>query len=326
MKSGQFNRLHFEVIHSTQDYFVEHPELFHDSKQVVVTANEQTKGRGTSNRMWASPPNVNIYATFGVKIPNELSVYFDLIKSLAVMEIMALAVVKTLEEFGLKPQIKWRNDVLINGKKICCILCEPVLSQGIGLVGIGLNVNMEKSICDSLDQPVTSMRVECGKEFNKEKVFERLSHHVSFYLNAYLDKSFNKHVAEINSRLAFMNQLVKVEDQLTQGVVEGNCLGIDERGQLKLKAPDKAMRVIRWGRIIKDDRKKELQPSKGFGHSPILYASGALGVGLFSYYAFNKKPLVNKPIFPMQPRFFSGLRANPAFSMPITRIMRWFKR
>ncbi|MCD6039079.1 MAG: hypothetical protein K0S27_479 [Gammaproteobacteria bacterium] len=253
----EFERTHFEVTPSTQDYLKDHAsELLQNTNQVVVTANEQTKGRGTKNRKWASPPHVNIYATFGIKLPNDFELYFDLAKSPAVMEIMALAVAKTLEDFGLKPQIKWRNDVLLNGKKVCGILCEVTpMNRGLaGLIGIGLNVNMAKEVCDTLDQPVTSMAIELGRELNKEAVFNRLAYYVSHYTNLYLKNGFSSCISELNQRLAFIGKTIKIIEELTGNTVEGVCVGVDEIGQLKLKLANDQIRLIRWGTIVKEER------------------------------------------------------------------------
>jgi BirA family biotin operon repressor/biotin-[acetyl-CoA-carboxylase] ligase len=296
-KQTPFKRIHFQTIGSTQDYLTENAtSLLCDTDQIVITASEQTKGRGTANRLWASPPEVNIYATFGIKIPGELTVYFDLIKSPAVMEMMALAVAKTLEELGFKPTIKWRNDILINGKKICGILCEPTVTAqgGVGLVGIGLNVNMPKEICDSLDQPVTSMAVEAGHSFDKEKVFSILENNVNHYINLYVQKNFASCVPEINARLAFIGKLIHVEDQFSKKIIEGICLGIDETGQLRIECEDKSIQSVRWGRIIKGEltypeaskQKQEVQAKQDI-QPTLLYTIGALGLSGLAYLLFH---------------------------------------
>lgn len=348
-KELTFNRTDFKVIESTQDYLKEHAaKLLVDTDGVVVTANEQTKGRGTSNRMWASPPDVNIYATFAVKIPNEFTAYFDLIKSPAVMEIMALAVAKTLEDFGLKPTIKWRNDVLLNGKKVCGILCEPVMTSvgGVGLIGIGLNVNMSSEICNTLDQPVTSMAVAAGIKFDKEKVFASLVKHVTHYSKLYLDKKFATCIPEIEARLAFKNEIISVQTQL--GKVSGICLGIDENGCLKIKGQDGVTQLVRWGSIIKDETAQQKKsksdmtnaafplgaafgfyryqkPSQSHSdHSQPKPATPSAVIPQFWQSRFKFKPQVNIP----KPRSI-GLRIQPVshnVAKPLTALVRMLKR
>ena len=68
------------------------------------------------------------------------------------------------EEYGVEPKIKWPNDIRINGKKISGILAESVISpvgKLDGLVlGFGVNLNSDKIIFESIDQPATSLNIE----------------------------------------------------------------------------------------------------------------------------------------------------------------------
>ena len=92
-----------------------------------------------------------------------------------IMANAAVAVVKTLESFGLSPVIKWANDVFIEGKKICGILIENTFSgQNVdsSVVGIGLNVNNE--LPAQLLDIATSMSKVSGKTFDREEVEKRL--------------------------------------------------------------------------------------------------------------------------------------------------------
>ncbi len=292
-----FARTHHKITGSTQDDLPENAgTLFQKTNQVVVTADEQTKGRGTQNRKWASPPDVNVYATFGIKLPISLNIYSDILNSPALMEIMALAVVKTLEDYGLKPKLKWRNDTLLNGKKISGILCEikPTSAGLIALIGIGVNVNMSKEICDSLDQPVTSMAVEAGRPYDKEEVFNRLAHYVSHYINLYLKEGFSSCIPEINARLAFVSKTIRIKEKFTEKELEGICLGVDEVGQLKLQLPDGEINLIKWGDIIKNPQlQKEEQETQPLQPQPVqksslLFHLFALGAAGFIFSALSK--------------------------------------
>lgn len=94
-------------------------------KDFVIWADKQTEGKGRKERSWISP---------------EGGLYFSLCTSLSdLLSLKAsVAVVRTLNRFDIKPELKWPNDVLVKGKKICGILTEIVDDDGI--VGIGLNV------------------------------------------------------------------------------------------------------------------------------------------------------------------------------------------
>lgn len=109
-------------------------------EDVIVCARRQTGGRGTKGRSFLSEEG-GVYLT-------ALTFYDDLPAEDAfrIMSHAAAAVCRTAEAFGISPEIKWPNDVLAAGKKLCGILIENVLSGGkvrASIVGIGLNVRNE---------------------------------------------------------------------------------------------------------------------------------------------------------------------------------------
>jgi BirA family biotin operon repressor/biotin-[acetyl-CoA-carboxylase] ligase len=100
---------------------------------LVVLANEQTAGRGQHGRSWVSPPGSSVLLSLMVFPPSEL------LRPVLLTAWAAVAVCQTIRiETGLQATIKWPNDVLIDGKKVCGILIEQ--NQGT-VIGIGLNVN-----------------------------------------------------------------------------------------------------------------------------------------------------------------------------------------
>lgn len=264
----RIKREHFDKIGSTQDYLRENAkELFENTDRVVVTANEQTKGKGTHNRRWASPPDVNIYATFGIEIlPEHHDKLSEMQQQPITTQAAVLAVVKTLREFGFDPKIKWRNDVRLDGKKICGILCEPGAGQPIilssknnpvGLIGIGLNVNMGQEVCDTLDQPVTSMKVQGGQEYDKEAVFNRLQFHFNGLVNYYFSHGVQSLLREIQEALEGIGQIVEVrnddDNEKGRGAIhKGELIGIDEVGCLQLRLEDQSILAINQGQIVKE--------------------------------------------------------------------------
>src|SRR5262249_53884543 len=100
---------------------------------LVILAEEQTAGRGQHGRVWLSPPGTSVLASVLLFPPPELR------RPAVLTAWPAVSVCETIPVLtGLQAQIKWPNDVLIRGKKVCGILIE----QGKGtVVGIGLNVN-----------------------------------------------------------------------------------------------------------------------------------------------------------------------------------------
>lgn len=161
---------HFNTIDSTNAWAKEHIAEFDQDKLMLITADEQTAGRGRFNRHWLSPAGQNIYASFCFFIPTP---YQDIAN---ISQGLAVSAVRTLKEFGFATQIKWPNDLMIEGKKVGGILCEttPVGDNTCVIAGIGLNVNMPKDLLAQIDQPATSLMVEEGREFPLKQIMENL--------------------------------------------------------------------------------------------------------------------------------------------------------
>ena len=124
-----YKLISLDKIPSTQDYahdLIAHGEAVN---KTVVTALAQSAGRGRYKRTWVSHHG-NLYASFIYKIGER-----DPKLSYAI----AVAIAETMIAFGIKPQIKWPNDVLVDGKKISGVLIE--YAQNFVIVGIGINIS-----------------------------------------------------------------------------------------------------------------------------------------------------------------------------------------
>ena len=132
---------------------------------LIVTSKRQTNGKGTKGRSFVS---------------DEGGLYVSVMKShkdfktdmaFKIMVNACVAVCKTVEQFGLKPIIRWANDVLVNGRKICGTLIENTFSGSFitrSIVGMGINVN--NILPDELKPIATSLSAELGKELTVKAV------------------------------------------------------------------------------------------------------------------------------------------------------------
>lgn len=177
-------RIFLEEVGSTNDYI---KQFLRGGEDTVVCAERQTGGRGTKGRSFLSEKG-------GVYL-SALTFYEALPASSAftVMTHAAVSVCKTLETFSLVPEIKWSNDVLVGGKKICGILIENELAGNFvhsSVVGIGLNVsnpldgleNIATSMKEHLALPpaVEEVREELLKNLGSESKFEEYLSYIKF--------------------------------------------------------------------------------------------------------------------------------------------------
>jgi BirA family biotin operon repressor/biotin-[acetyl-CoA-carboxylase] ligase len=123
-----YKLISLDKIPSTQDYAHDLIARGEATNKTVVTALAQSAGRGRYKRTWVSHHG-NLYASFIYKIAER-----DPKLSYAI----AVAIAETMIAFGIKPQIKWPNDILIDGKKISGVLIE--YAQNFVIVGIGINI------------------------------------------------------------------------------------------------------------------------------------------------------------------------------------------
>ncbi|MFC1987138.1 biotin--[acetyl-CoA-carboxylase] ligase [Chloroflexota bacterium] len=135
----------------------------------VIIADEQTAGRGRLKRVWLSP---------GGSISLSVILYPTLANLPSLIMLASLAVVHSIETVtGLKSQIKWPNDVLINDKKACGILIESDVQGNrvnYSVIGIGINVNLRLADFPEILPIATSLSDELGKDISRLSVVHRL--------------------------------------------------------------------------------------------------------------------------------------------------------
>ena len=158
--------LRFDSLPSTNDHA---KELLKNGENTVVLAACQTGGRGTKGRSFSSEKG-------GVYL-SALTFYdgFPAKNAFLIMARSAVAVCKTVERYGLKPLIKWPNDIYVNDKKICGILIENAFSgQTVrsSIVGIGLNVT--NRLPGELLPIATTLERETGLRLKADEVAELL--------------------------------------------------------------------------------------------------------------------------------------------------------
>ena len=163
MKTDKIRIIKLKEVNSTNEYC----KAFNLPAGSAVVAGRQTGGKGTKGRSFVSDVG-GVYLSLVRFTPDPKKLFPILINS-------CVAVCRTVASFGLKPVIRWSNDVLVNGRKISGTLIENVISPNGGcrsVVGIGLNVSNE--LPSGLEDIATTISRETGRRVRTGKVLKRL--------------------------------------------------------------------------------------------------------------------------------------------------------
>lgn len=217
-------RVDFKEIVSTNDYA---KSRIKEGKNLLITAERQTGGRGTKGRSFSSCEG-GVYLT-------KLTFYegFSSKSAFEILSSTAVAVCKTLQYFELSPVIKWSNDIFVNDKKICGILIENTFSGNklrASVVGIGLNVN--NPLPAELGGIATSVKAETGKEYSVEEIREKLIEN--------LQKKYS--VEEYLALIGYLGR--KVDLILGEERVPATLLSVDKEGGLSAEVGGEIRRFV----------------------------------------------------------------------------------
>jgi len=208
IKLDAYKLISLDKIHSTQDWAYDLIANKKAKDRTVVTATSQTAGRGRYKRTWISHTG-NLYASFIYQIEER-----DSRLSYAI----GVAVAETLYKFGLKPKIKWPNDVLIDGKKISGILIE--YSQNFVVVGIGINIKT----CPKVKEYETT-KINDFADVSVTDVFNVLIKQIDKWRNA----DFNVVRQRWMDLATNINENVKYHGKIME------LIGLNEKGALILR-------------------------------------------------------------------------------------------
>jgi BirA family biotin operon repressor/biotin-[acetyl-CoA-carboxylase] ligase len=210
----------------------------------VLIADRQTAGRGRHERMWLDQPGKDLLLSVLLRprVATEFLASFVLAAGVAAHRTVAPLVP---DPVGLK----WPNDVLARGKKICGILCQSDLSRAepVLVVGFGLNVNSRAALRPpELHDTATSLYDLTGREHRRDEIARDLLRH----LEAMYESWVRDRVAVFGlweARHALRGQAIRVhEDRMTYEV---RAIGLDEHGRLVVEI-DGARRVVDSGDVF----------------------------------------------------------------------------
>lgn len=185
----------------------------------LVVANEQTAGKGRGANSWFTPPDASLAISLVVRPESKVQEFSGALSVLG-----ALAVVEALHAIDLQAKIKWPNDVLVDGRKVCGVLSEASWQADqleFAIIGIGVNVRPESVPSqDSVQWPAA-----CLEDFRDEPVprLDLLLNIVRHAAELYRQLGQPDLKATWEQHLAYKNQPVRLrnEDQIVEGQIEG---------------------------------------------------------------------------------------------------------
>jgi len=210
----------------------------------VYTAEYQSLGRGRLGRKWEANRGSSLMFSIVLK-PSCKCEKFPTITPL-----VALCMVKVLEKMNFNASIKWPNDILINKKKCCGILCEAIFDKSNAIIiGIGLNVNSKKDeFDDSFKNHVTSLSLEKKDNYKREEIlFDFLNTFEPMYEKWEQSGSLEYFINDIQRNLYHLNRNVKLLSNDTSE--DASILGLNIDGSLKVKYKNGKVVNIKSGEI-----------------------------------------------------------------------------
>jgi BirA family biotin operon repressor/biotin-[acetyl-CoA-carboxylase] ligase len=205
----------------------------------AVIAGEQQSGRGRMGRSWLSPAGG--LATSIILRPPVASIYL-------LPAITSVAVFRTLANLGIHAGIKWPNDVLIKGKKVCGILIEHGLKAGelgYSIVGIGINVNFDTGSYPEIADISTSLSVQLGHEVPVGEV--------ALQLYTELEDIYSKIDGPDLIISAWSQNMVTIGRRVSADFygnrIDGTAEGVNRQGNLVVRLADGSIKEIVAGDV-----------------------------------------------------------------------------
>ncbi len=213
----------------------------------VIVAEQQTAGRGRLGRSWASPPGG---LWLSVLLRPDLPLGQTPLVGLAASTAAAAAIEETT---GLRPRVKWPNDVLIDGRKVAGLLLEAgPLQAGSGaawlIVGIGINANVPLEALPSRPlYPATSLAAALGRPVDRGRLMRTLLRRLDRDYAELRERGEAAALDRWRTLSATLGRVVRVAT--SSAAIEGLAYDVDGTGALLVRTRDGAEQRIVAGEV-----------------------------------------------------------------------------
>ena len=211
----------------------------------VLTADFQSAGKGRRGRSWQSPKGCSIYMSLILR-PDILPAQASMITL-----VMGIAVAKACRKLlGVDAKIKWPNDIVLSGKKICGILTEMSLkgtAVDYVVAGIGINVN-GRDFPEEIRETATSLALETGKEIDRQMLMQAVLEEISIYYEKFLKAGdLTMMLEDYNEVLVNRGREIRVLEP--KGEYRGFATGVNASGELLVTKEDGTCVTVYAGEV-----------------------------------------------------------------------------
>ncbi|HHX63066.1 MAG TPA: biotin--[acetyl-CoA-carboxylase] ligase [Epulopiscium sp.] len=211
----------------------------------VFIAESQTGGKGRLGKVWESPSGTGIWMSIVVRpeiVPQEVS---------GITLVAGLAICKAIRKVtSLSAYIKWPNDIVVNGKKVCGILTEmsaEIDRVNYVIIGIGINVNTTK-FPEELRKIATSLKIESGIDYSRKDIVAQVLMLFEEYYQKYVQgESLQGALEEYKDLCITLKNEVSIIDK--DKSYEATPLDIDKTGALIVEKKDGSIEKITSGEV-----------------------------------------------------------------------------
>ena len=234
--------IELKIIDSTNKYAKDLCKTNPENGTIII-AEEQTNGRGRFGNTWESSKNNGLYYSIIFKKQNKALDYQTLTL------FICIGITKLFEDYSIESQIKWPNDILINGKKVCGILSEFTSTDLGDFIIVGIGINLYHNIDDfplELQNKSTSLKLNCNNKIIKTYFINSLTNYIFDYYNHFLSNPFEMYLNEYKSKSYLINKEITLN--LNGEEITGFVIDFTNQGHLVLKTTEETL-IINSGEI-----------------------------------------------------------------------------
>lgn len=227
----------FETIDSTNEYAKKFSKQNPKHGTIIISKN-QTNGKGRFGNSWDSKNENGIYYSIILKM-NSKNINYETLPLF-----VCIGITKLFEEYKTSPKIKWPNDILINEKKVCGILCESTKNSHGEFLIIGIGINLlqdENDFPPQIKHKATSLKQNTNIPIIKNNFINRLTQYLFEYYNLFLNKPFKEFIPYYENKSYILNKQISLT--LNNENIFGVVCGFNEFGHLILNSKNKIISI-----------------------------------------------------------------------------------